>query len=779
MGISLTTYLELDEDGNLVKNENGIAKINNDLTLADHPVTSYKDYLNALDYVTVISDDIDNPLIEKIYVKELTKLLLQKFQEHLRETKSDWNDKYNPKLYTIAKQLESFAYLTGEQNSINQILDEFPLLKLIKSDYKAYQADNFLDKDAPLKFRNFDRNLLVLQMALRVLDPRFINQRNEQVCGVNTYVHNMALLNPLQYVQMVSKLASDGQVDLQDLDAEKGVLHVKVKDRIANKKRSDGIDIHDADHIILNGLRSSENSLVSYSEESTELSKQLFGVTTLNELNSWMKQSGYSNVKNISVRNKEGIKQLHMLIKDGYMAGFAGTSTLASFIVDNSQELPKKQNLFNQFMDGHLFTIKNIEYDEESDSVKIRIVTWGEDVETTIPFQVWQNHVGVVGQAAVGQNPYTSSMFRSKVREIEPDSTFCSPEGYCLYIKGLIGNKVEYKEINALLESAFKHQHGQTWMQSAKKIQDVIEALPAEKRVDVPLKISIIPSVTSDITEQFNVIHQIMDRKKKIEALEALGTQDNIEVQRQLLVLYAQQGQWNEVKNLFASVNVHSKTDREILRENLQLGCDLLGPDVTPPPEIISLIKKNTMLKADDLVAFLSEITGLPKGGAFTYGVQGRLLEVINQRHQIEGKNPISQLNESSLDKTDLVNLVSLLDGEIHKNDPSHRRMGDEPLDKFCDAIIDRIDKKPSGNDGSLSEFQSLHARTPIFKKITEFFLKVASIVSDNIISKNIGKTQEFKQAFGKAKENNLEREEPKLESSEDTISETKLNTAF
>lgn len=90
-----------------------------------------------------------------------------------------------------------------------------------------------------------------------------------------------------------------------------------------------------------------------------------------------MKQAGYYHVQNIPIHEREAIKQLQLLIQDGYMVGFAGTGSLAAYILDPEQGAPASKNVVQRFMDGHFFIIRDIKFDEEKDMVDVRIMTWG------------------------------------------------------------------------------------------------------------------------------------------------------------------------------------------------------------------------------------------------------------------------------------------------------------------------------------------------------------------------------------------------------------------
>lgn len=68
-----------------------------------------------------------------------------------------------------------------------------------------------------------------------------------------------------------------------------------------------------------------------------------------------MQQAGYNHVHNIPIHHRAAIKQLQLLIQDGYMVGFAGTGSLAKYILAPEQGEPKNQNVVQRFMDGLFF----------------------------------------------------------------------------------------------------------------------------------------------------------------------------------------------------------------------------------------------------------------------------------------------------------------------------------------------------------------------------------------------------------------------------------------
>ncbi|WP_131751068.1 hypothetical protein [Legionella erythra] len=105
----------------------------------------------------------------------------------------------------------------------------FELLRRIHREKTSYQTDNFLARENEgLMFAHFSRPKLAVQLMLRVLSPRYINQSNDQVCGVNSFVHNIALMNPVVYVKMVDQLATHGEFDFSTLFKQHGDFKFKL-----------------------------------------------------------------------------------------------------------------------------------------------------------------------------------------------------------------------------------------------------------------------------------------------------------------------------------------------------------------------------------------------------------------------------------------------------------------------------------------------------------------------------------------------------------------------
>lgn len=232
--------------------------------------------------------------------------------------------------------------------------------------------------------------------------------------------------------------------------------------------------------------------------------------------------------------------------------------------------------------------------------------------------------------------------------------------------------------------------------------------------------------------------------------------QNTIGVQRELIPLYVQKERWDDVREIVRSMKDYSQADQKIVQDCLKEACAKESTEskkVTVPHDIQELLDQNTKihLTAQQLIDAVSEKTGLPKGGGFTYGLRGRLLESIRSRYQQEGKE-VHHLDQVSLLKKDVYNFVSLLDRELHRAEPAHKIMNKQKLTQFCTTLLDTI------NDPQVLE-RFCYRKNRVLMKICEFFLKVASYFEKNIITKGVEKTRNFKEDFSDIKENDAEPE--------------------
>jgi hypothetical protein len=183
-------------------------------------------------------------------------------------------------------------------------------------------------------------------------------------------------------------------------------------------------------------------------------------------------------------------------------------------------------------------------------------------------------------------------------------------------------------------------------------------------------------------------------------------------------------------------------TPDELLKEfasNLGYTLDNISFDTPITPEHLKINNKFEF-KAGEVIDYLSEVTNMPKGSSFVYGLQGRLLEAVNNRLADEGKEPVTNLNSTILDQKDIENMVSLLDNEMSIKDTQHQIMKPGELKNFSAGIVSNLNDKRAGNEVNMEKVAKLgnSQSKGIGNLISEFFNKVKSLFKENIVTNSI-----------------------------------------
>jgi len=164
-------------------------------------------------------------------------------------------------------------------------------------------------------------------------------------------------------------------------------------------------------------------------------------------------------------------------------------------------------------------------------------------------------------------------------------------------------------------------------------------------------------------------------------------------------------------------------------------------------PDNISILNKNECA-GKDVIDLIHEATGIPKGGKFSYGIEGRLAEVVNQRLEHDGLPKVNNLKNAVINKQDIENLVSILNDEIAIKNPQHKPLSKKEVQELSSAILvgvhdTRHNKNLKEVDiESISKKLSNHLPNSKFSKIREFFKKVVSLFEDKQISKKVNISQ-------------------------------------
>ncbi|MCC5791010.1 MAG: hypothetical protein JJT82_00155 [Legionellaceae bacterium] len=179
---------------------------------------------------------------------------------------------------------------------------------------------------------------------------------------------------------------------------------------------------------------------------------------------------------------------------------------------------------------------------------------------------------------------------------------------------------------------------------------------------------------------------------------------------------------------------------------------DIKNLNTTIQPSNIK-INNPCEFQAKELIQSLSKLTGLSKGNSFSYGIKGRLTEVVNQRLVTENKNPATDIKNIILQKSDIENLIILLEKEMCIKNKNHKAMSENSVNEFCSTIMSDINNRRSGVREPLdTSLRDRHGSSSKLQKIAEFFTKIASLFTDNVVTKKIESFNNFKHKMAEIK---------------------------
>lgn len=152
-------------------------------------------------------------------------------------------------------------------------------------------------------------------------------------------------------------------------------------------------------------------------------------------------------------------------------------------------------------------------------------------------------------------------------------------------------------------------------------------------------------------------------------------------------------------------------------------------------------LKSESEISVKELTSYLNEVTGMPKGSRFSYGIEGRLKEVINIRRKEDGLPEISDFRNHIVQKQDVKNLINLLDKELGTRGEKHKFLKESEVKQVSQEIVDNISKKRSGK---LTETDIIKAKLQghvVGGKrsiLKEFLNKVKSLFKENVVTQMV-----------------------------------------
>lgn len=147
--------------------------------------------------------------------------------------------------------------------------------------------------------------------------------------------------------------------------------------------------------------------------------------------------------------------------------------------------------------------------------------------------------------------------------------------------------------------------------------------------------------------------------------------------------------------------------------------------------------------RANDIVKAVSKLSGIGEGGLFSYGIKGRLEEVVNARLKVEGKAGIDDINSALIKPKDIEHLVDLLDEEVQHHDKKHA-LSKSDKTELITAIKESSNILKNGGEMALARSEKLGDlnQSSIKKKFKDFFLSLKSYFKDHALMNKLGKEQ-------------------------------------
>lgn len=452
---------------------------------------SYEQVLARMNRVERITDTDDQQANVKAmheFLDAFMELLHEHFHAKIVTLKTaDTLEKENTnkkELISIINQLEAIAFLTGH---ISIALLNPIVLDIYKYEHlEQYRYANFLRFPGQLKFYNFDRQLLVLQLMLRVLKPSYIQQSSHQICGPTAFMQTVANNNPLAYVKYVTDLAEHGKTIMQLGSNPNGIVVDLANSNLFNQpSKLRGGDLHEADLIAQAGLRESQNIIFSFVSSKNMAARSMFGVTRTDEMEGWMALVGYHHVQKNAMSTPQDIQQINKLLNLGYEVLYCTTGNLTEAIFNNDFSRPP--GIVDKLTRGHVIWLNKVEYLKQSNQVKISITSWGRDTKDVM--LSYDDFLKFCGGSitCLGISPQAENRLQATARLYSYDRRV-HPYEFCRRVKAELTNLLKQPNINPEIRNLLSLLHisilenikalkEDSWVIAAKKLQDEILGL--------------------------------------------------------------------------------------------------------------------------------------------------------------------------------------------------------------------------------------------------------------------------------------------------------------
>ncbi|MBG0808736.1 hypothetical protein IY145_05030 [Methylosinus sp. H3A] len=246
-------------------------------------------------------------------------------------------------------------YLASALSSYGPII-----FSTLRQKYAAEMICSFLERSGRPYFPNLDRNVVGVDLLMRVANPNIINQSSAGICGPVAFLYSLAFDSPATYAKFAIDLYEKGKAKIGGLEIEPGP---------DCRKYAPTPPMSQGDWLTGGSLRDSERLIFDYD------SVEARGSTTFGEMADWFQRAGYADVDfedNLVLSRGAGdIGVVNKYFRDGYRVVLRINSRLLVDPTDKS------------YRGNHIVVLRS-PIDLSGKTVRLSVYTWGQ-VGRTIP----------------------------------------------------------------------------------------------------------------------------------------------------------------------------------------------------------------------------------------------------------------------------------------------------------------------------------------------------------------------------------------------------------
>lgn len=148
-------------------------------------------------------------------------------------------------------------------------------------------------------------------------------------------------------------------------------------------------------------------------------------------------------------------------------------------------------------------------------------------------------------------------------------------------------------------------------------------------------------------------------------------------------------------------------------------------------------VKTINHFEYDDVIDYLSAITGMKKGGAFCFGQSGRLMAAINHNRIQSGHAKVKSSKDLTVSAEDLRRFILELDSEAQNTNSQYVPLSAKQTDEIIKTFVRSLNEIKDNPTAHYSQYQQTFFSPVKSNALREFILKILSLLPENSFSPN------------------------------------------